>query len=208
VALALATAAPQAAAQWTVRGAGLVSVTQHRVDAGYGVERSNGVVVGGELAVGIGTRLAVRLRAQSGSLDAAGPGAIDRDVAAVGAEVDVMVVPWLAVQTGIRRWTYSTLLARQRWTTLSVGAEARLPFSETGVNGIVRAALLPGVWVNGLSAPDLAFAAAAGIEYRRGRASLAVLYGVERYRFAAGARPPRREQLAALTLQAGWSLKR
>ena len=51
------------------------------------------------------------------------------------------------------------------------------------------------------------FAAAAGMEYRRGRASLALLYGVERYRFPAGAGPARREELAALTLKAGWSLK-
>ncbi len=212
-ALALATTASRAWAQWMVRGAGAVSVMQHRVDAGYGVERSNGVVAGGELVVGTGKRLAVRLQAQVGSLQADEPGApgvrgvIDRDVAEVGAEVEVVVLPWLAAQAGVRRRTYSTVLARQRWTTVNVGAEARLPFSGIGVSGIVRAALLPGVWVNGLSAPDLAFAAAAGMEYRRGRASLALLYGVERYRFPAGAGTARREQLAALTLKAGWSLK-
>lgn len=178
---------------------------QHRVDAGYGVEPSSGVVAGGEVAVGRGDRVRIRLLAQTGSLHADAPGAIDRDVAEVGAQVEVVALRWLAVQAGARRRTYSTILARQRWTTVDVGAEARLPFSETGVTGIVRGAVLPGVWVNGLAGPDLAFAVASGMEYRRGRASVAVLYDVERYRFPAGTAVERREQIGALTLKAGWS---
>lgn len=207
LALALVTTAPPVTAQWTVRGSGVVSILRHRVDAGYGVEPSSGAAVGGEVVVGAGDRLALRLLTLTGSLDAAGPGAIDRDVAEVGAEVEVVALHWLAIQTGVRRRTYSTLVARQRWTTLNVGAEARIPFSETGVSGIVRFALLPGVWVNGLTAPNLAFGAVSGMEYRRGRASVAVLYGLERYRFPVGAKAARREQLAALALKAGWSLK-
>jgi hypothetical protein len=208
LALALVTTAPPAAAQWTLRGSGVVSVMRHRVDAGFGVEPSGGVTLGGELVVGKGDRLALRLVTLSGSLDAAGPGAIDRDVADVGAEVEVVALPWLAAQAGVRRRTYSTVLARQRWTTLHVGAEARLRLTETGLSGIVRGAALPGVWVNGLDQPDLAFTVASGMEYHRGRASVAVLYSVERYRFPAGAKPSRREQIAALALKAGWSVTR
>lgn len=208
LALALVTTAPPAAAQWTLRGSGVVSVMRHRVDAGYGVEPSGGVALGGELVVGKGDRLAIRLVTLNGSLDAAGPGAIDRDVADVGAEVEVVALPWLAAQAGVRRRTYSTVLARQRWTTLHVGAEARLRFTETGLSGIARGAVLPGVWVNGLDQPNLAFAVASGMEYRRGRASVAVLYDVERYRFPAGAKPSRREQVAVLALKAGWSVTR
>lgn len=205
--LTLATNAPRAWGQWTVRGSGVVSIMRHRVDAGYGVEPSSGATVGGELVVGRGDRLTARLLAQTGSLDADGPGAIDRDVAEVGAELEVVAVRWLALQAGVRRRTYSTVLARQRWTTVNVGAEARLPFSETGVSGIVALSLLPGVWVNGLSDPNLAFTALSGMEYRRGRASLGVLYGLERYRFPAGTSPVRREQISTLTLKAGWTLK-
>jgi hypothetical protein len=208
LALALVTTAPPATGQLAVRGSGIVSIMRHRVDAGYGVEPSRGVGVGAELVVGKGDRLALRLLTLSGSLDAAGPGAIDRDVADVGAELDVVALPWLAAQAGVRRRTYSTVLARQRWTTVHVGAEVRFPFTQTGVRGIVRGAVLPGVWVNGLDQPDLAFAVASGMEYRHGRASVAVLYSVERYRFPAGTRPSRREQIAALTLQAGWSVTR
>jgi hypothetical protein len=183
---------------------------RHRVDAGYGVEPSTGVVGGGEVGVGVGERLTVRLLAQTGSLHAdvpGAPGVIDRDVAEVGAQVEVLALHWLAVQAGVRRRTYSTILARQRWTMVNVGAEARLPLSGIGLSGILRGAMLPGVWVTGLGAPDLAFAAAAGMEYRRGRASVALLYSVERYRFPVGARPVRREQIASLALEAGWSLK-
>ncbi len=204
--LALAASAPPATAQWTVRGTGLLSVMRHRVDAGYGVEPSNGVVAGGEVAVGVGDRLTVRLLTQTGSLHADAPGAIDRDVAEVGVQVEVVALHWLALEAGARRRTYSTILARQRWTMVNVGAEARLPFSETGMNGIVRGALLPGVWVNGLERPDLSFAVASGMEYRRGRASVAVLYYLERYRFPTAATVERREQIAALALKAGWSL--
>ncbi|TLY56118.1 MAG: hypothetical protein E6K55_01675 [Gemmatimonadetes bacterium] len=78
------------------------------------------------------------------------------------------------------------------------------------MTGIVRGAILPGVSVNGLGHPDLAIALASGMEYRRGRASAAVLYSLERYRFApsATATVERREQLAGLVVSVGWSLKR
>jgi hypothetical protein len=196
------------ALQWTVRGSGVVSDLRHRVDAGFGVEPSSGVLVGVEAAVSVGDRLTLRLLTQAGSFHADASGAIDRDVAEVGVQAEVLTFPWLTAQAGLRRRTYSTNLARQPWTTIHVGAEARVPFTETGVSGIVRAALLPGVWVRGLRQPDLAFAVASGMEYRRRRASLAVLYSLERYRFPAVGGAQRREQVVGLTLAAGWSLKR
>ena len=210
VLLALAAGAPTAAGQWTVQGTGVLSVMRHRVDAGYGVEPSSGVLAGPEVAATLRDRLTVRLWTRSGSFHADGPGAIDRDVAEAGLQVDVAALRWLTVQAGTTRRTYSTVLARQPWTTVALGAEAHLPFTETGVTGIVRGAILPGVSVNGLGHPDLAIAVASGMEYRRGRASAAVLYSLERYRFApsATATVERREQLAGLVVSVGWSLKR
>ena len=207
LALAASAAPAPAPAQWTVSGTGLVSVAQHRVDAGYGVEPSSGVVAGGEVAIGAGDRLTVRFLTQAGSLHAAAPGGIDRDLAEVGGQVDFHALRWLAVQAGLRRRTYATMLARQSWTMVSLGAETRLGFSGNRVSGIVRGAMLPGVWVNGLAGPDLAFTVASGMEYHRGRATLGLLYSVERYRFPAGAAGQRREQVSALALRAGWSLK-
>lgn len=206
--LALATGAPPASAQWTVQGSGIVSGLRHRVDAGYGVEPSSGVLAGAEVAVGLGERLTVRLLAQAGSLHADAPGAIDRDVADAGARVDVAALRWLTIEAGVRRRTYSTVLARQPWTTFALGAEAHVPFTETGLTGIVRGAILPGVWVSGLAQPDLAVAVASGMEYHRKRATVSLLYGLERYRFAAtGAGAERREQSAGLTVGVGWTLK-
>lgn len=203
------TGAPPATAQWTVQGSGVVSGLRHRVDAGYGVEPSSGVLAGAEVAVGAGDRLTVRLLAQAGSLHADAPGAIDRDVADIGARVDVVALHWLTLEAGVRRRTYSTVLARQPWTTLALGAEAHVPFTETGLTGIVRGAILPGVWVNGLAQPDLAIALASGMEYRRRRVSVSLLYGLERYRFAAaGTAAERREQLGGLTLAVGWDFRR
>jgi hypothetical protein len=206
VILALATSAAPASAQWTVRGTGLASIVQHRVDAGYGVEPSSGVVGGSEVTVGAGERFTVGLVAQAGSLKPQAPGAIARDVAEVAARLDAVTLPWLTVQVGAGHRTYSTLLARQTWTTITVGAEGRLAFSESGVSGTVRGAILPGVWVRGLDRPDLAFTGAAGMEYRPGHAIVALVYGLERYRFPTGAGAERREQTAALTLKVGWSV--
>jgi hypothetical protein len=206
VAVALATSAAPACAQWTLCGTGLVSIMKHRVDAGYGVEPSSGMVGGSEVTVGAGDRFTVHLLAQAGSLKAQTPGAITRDIAEVAARLDAVTLHWLTVQVGAGHRTYSTLLARQAWTIISVGAEARLAFSESGVSGIVRGGILPGVWVNGLDRPDLAFAGAAGMEYRPGHAIVALVYALERYRFPAGAGAERREQTAALTLKVGWSL--
>ena len=207
--LALATGAPRARAQWTVQGSGIVSGLRHRVDVGHGVEPSSGVLAGAEVAVGVGERLTVRLLAQAGSLHADVPSAIDRDVADAGARVDVAALRWLTIDAGVRRRAYSTVLARQLWTTFALGAEAHVPFTETGLTGIVRGAILPGVWVSGLAQPDLAVAVASGMEYRRKRATVSLLYGLERYRFAATrAAAERREQLAGLTLAVGWRLTR
>jgi hypothetical protein len=202
--LALATGAVPASAQRMVRGSGFVSLVKHRVDAGYGVEPSSGAVFGSEVMVGASDRLTVQLLVQTGSLHAGAPGAITRDVSEIAARLEAVAFPWLTLQAGAGRRTYSTLLARQSWTMITVGAEARLAFSESGVSGTASGAILPAVWVNALERPDLAFTGAAGMEYRPGRAILALLYSLERYRFPAGATAQRREQTAALTLKAGW----
>ena len=177
---------------------------KHRVDAGYGVEPSSGVVGGSEVTVGPGPRLTLHLMAQAGSLQTQAAGAIARDVAEVAARLDAVTLRWLTVQVGAGRRAYSTLLARQTWTMINVGAEARVAFSESGVSGTVRGALLPRVRVNGLDGADLAFTGAVGMEYRPGHAIVALVYSLERYRFADGAE--RREQITALTFKAGWSL--
>lgn len=204
-AVILALAASAASAQRTVRANGLVTIMKHRVDAGFGVEPSSGVAYGSEVILEAGERFIFQLEAHTGSLQARTPGAITRDVAEIAARVGVFPLPWLSVRAGAGRRIYATQLARQSWTMIEVGAEARLAFSERRVSGTASAAILPAVWVNALDRPDLAFTGAAGMEYRPGRANFALLYSLERYRFPAGAIAERREQITALTLKAGWS---
>ena len=77
-------AAP-AAAQRELTVAPLVSLAEHRVAAGFGVERSLGPIVGGVGTVRFSPRLAVAVRALGGSLFGA-KGVLDRDVGELGVE--------------------------------------------------------------------------------------------------------------------------
>ncbi len=191
-------AAP-AAAQRELTVAPLVSLAEHRVAAGFGVERSLGPIVGGVGTVRFSPRLAVAVRALGGSLFGA-KGVVDRDVGELGVEASVATAPWLSLQAGAGRRVYGTKLARQAWTTVGLGAAARLAFAAGTIQGVGRVALLPVVSVSGLRGPDVAFRAATGLEYRVHAATLGVEYSLERYDFPAAAGVRRLEQLSALTL--------
>ena len=188
-----------AAAQRALTVAPLVSLAEHRVDAGFGVERSLGPILGGVGTVRFSTRFAVAVRALGGSLFGSN-GVLDRDVGELGVEASVVTVPWLALQAGVARRAYSTKLARQTWTLVSLGATARMAFAGNTIHGVWRAALLPVASASGLRGPDTAFRAATGLEYRVRATTLALEYSLERYDFPAEAGVRRLEQLAALTL--------
>ena len=191
-----------AAAQRELTVAPLVSLAEHRVAAGFGVERSLGPIVGGVGTVRFSPRLAVAVRALGGSLFGA-KGVLDRDVGELGVEASVATVPWLSLQAGAGRRAYATKLGRQGWTTVDLGAAARVAFAGGAIHGVWRAALFPVVSVSGLRGPDVAFRAATGLEYRVRTTTLGVEYSLERYDFPAegegGVR--RLEQLSAVTLR-------
>ncbi len=174
-----------AAAQGPVTASGFVSLAEHRVDAGYGVERSTGALVGAVATLRIGHRLEVAVRAQGGTLNASPGGAIDRDVGEIGAQARWLVDSWLVLEAGAARRVYSTLLGRQAWATAGAGAEARLPLLESGLTGVLRASLLPVVSVNGTQGPDVGVLAAAGISYHWPTLGVSALYSLERYDFQA-----------------------
>jgi len=163
------------------------------------VERSLGPIVGGVGTVRFSPRLTVAVRALGGSLFGA-KGVLDRDVGELGVEASVATAPWLSLQAGAGRRVYGTKLARQAWTTVGLGAAARLAFAAGTIQGVGRVALLPVVSVSGLRGPDVAFRAATGLEYRVHAATLGVEYSLERYDFPAAAGVRRLEQLSALTL--------
>jgi len=190
-----------AAAQQRLSGSVLVSLAEHRVDAGFGLERASGLVFGGTASAHLGPRLELGLRAQGGSLEASTPGAVDRDVGEIALAAKVTAASWLSLQAEARRRVYSSAIARQGWTLVGVGAEAQVPFTEKAVRGLARVGLLPVVSVKGLHRPNVAFTAAVGLAYAAGAITLRSLYSLERYDFPAQDGGRRREQLSALTLQ-------
>ncbi len=198
IAGAILSAAP-AAAQRALTVAPLVSLAEHRVDAGFGVERSLGPILGGVGTVRFSPRVTVAVHALGGSLFGS-QGVLDRDVGELGVEASVITVPWLALEAGATRRAYSTKLGRQTWTLVGLGATARTAFAGNAIHGVWRAALLPAVSASGLRGPDRAFRAAAGLAYRVRTTTLGVEYSLERCDFPAAAGVRRLEQLSALTL--------
>jgi len=192
-------AAP-AAAQRALVVAPLASLAEHRVDAGFGLERSLGPILGGVATLRSGPRFALAVRALGGRLFGS-KGVLDRDVGELGVEASVVTAPWLAFQAGAARRAYATKLGRQTWNMVGLGATARTAFAGDAIHGVWRAALLPVVSVSGLRNPDVAYRTAAGLEYRVRTATLGVEYSLERYDFPAQAGVRRREQLAAVTLR-------
>jgi hypothetical protein len=187
-----------------VSGAVLAGVAEHRVDAGFGLERARGPTGGVEatLSPRAGARWDVALRVMGGSLNAVNAGAISRDLGEIGVSAGARVEPWLTLRAGLTRRVYGTPIARQRWTLVHAGAEARVAFLGGAVRAVAGGAWLPAVSVRGLPRPDLAFSATTGLEYRLGRATLDLRYTLERCDFPAGVSAGRLEQLSALTLRA------
>ena len=126
-----------------------------------------------------------------------------RDVGEVGIQASVDLMRWLALRGGATWRTYSTAIARQRWTMVEAAAEARFDFTTNAVRGVVRAGLLPVVSVNGLPRPDVALTAAAGIEYRSGVVTGGLFYGLERYDFPDRGAGRRLEQVSTFTIRFG-----
>ena len=203
VLVAIAAATAPATAQVAVRGAGMLVVAEHRVDAGSGVEQASGTLFGAEGTLSLGSRVEIFVRGAGGKLTADSAGAESRDVAEGTLRASVLTVPWLALHAGLTTRTYSTPLVRQRWTVLRFGGEARLGFVGDEITGVLRAEILPSVAVSGLERPNRAFAAGAGVEWRVGAFSLGVQYDLERYDFPLVAGVERREQYGTLTAQAG-----
>jgi hypothetical protein len=187
-----------------VSGAVFAGVAEHRVDAGFGVERARGPAGGVEAAVhpGGSARWDIALRVIGGSLSAVNAGAISRDLGEIGLSAGAQVHPWLSLRAGLTRRVYGTAIARQGWTLVDAGAEVRVAFLGGAVRAVAGGAWLPVVSVNGLPRPDLAFSATTGLEYRLGRATVDLRYHLERCDFPAGVSTRRLEQLSALTLRA------
>jgi len=199
VTLGLALAAATAGAQ-RVTLAGSLSFAEHRVDAGFGLERTAGWIGGAALA---GRRGSIDLQAQvrTGRLLLRSATGTDLEMAELGLSASWWLRPWIALRGAALVRGYSADVARQRWRMAELGAELRVPFAASRARGVVRGGWRPAVTVSGLSRPNTAFVAAAGTEYDVSRFSVAILYELERYDFPPQAGMKRFEQLSALTVQ-------
>jgi hypothetical protein len=192
--------------QVSVTGSTFAGVAQHSVDAGYGIEHASGPILGGAASVYLFDRMELALEALGGSLNGESAGVLDQDAGQIAARLRVRTVRWLAVEAGYVRRVYSTALARQTWTMVATGVEARVAILDGAVHGVARIDLLPSVSVNGLPKPDLAFTSAAGLDYHYGPVTAGVLYSLERCDFPVVSSTQRLEQLTALSLRLAWRL--
>ena len=193
----------QAAAQVSISGRVVGSSVEHRVNAGTGVEQSSGTVFGADVLITLGRWIELSGHGLNGKLKADSAFADDRDLTELEAVATVKAMPWLAFQVGTNLRSYTTLLARQRWTTVRLGAETRLRLAGPLV-GIIRAGLMPVVSISGLDDPDIAYHTGAGIEWRGRRVAASIIYSLERYDFPTGANVFQRlEQVSSLTAAFG-----
>src|SRR5260370_26458282 len=194
--------APALAGAQSVELSGVVTLAHgdHRVDAGLGVERSTGLLVGG--ATRLRRRgIALTISGETGHLTAVqGSGGIDRDVSQLGAVAEFTPLPWLVLESGVTLRSFGTVVARQRWTLVRAGAEARVPLSGEALWAVGHAHLLPLVSVNGLPNAATAFDAGTGLAYRHGRLLFDLTYTLERSDFPSQGSTQRREQLGTLAI--------
>jgi hypothetical protein len=201
---------PMIAAAQGIELSGVVTLLHgdHRVDAGFGVERATGLLTGVAARLrfhGIG----LTLSGETGHLTAVqGSGGVDRDLSQVGAVAQFTSLPWLVLESGVTLRSFGTVLARQRWTLVRAGAEARIPLSGETFWAVGRAHLLPLVAVNGLPDAATAFDAGTGLVYQRGRLLFELAYTLERCDFPSQGSTRRSEQLGTLALSGGVQLRR
>lgn len=203
-AVLLAVVVPRVPAQQsgpTLTFGGGIALAEHRVDAGSGVEISAGTLFDGAVRLGVGRRAEIAVVGRTGVLHPGNGATLPREVAEIGLDGAYRMREWLDLVAGLRVRSYTTSVARQRWTAPHLGAAARLPFALPGLRGLLGAAVHPFATVSGLGHPEVTLGTGAGLEYARGRFDVQLLYALERYEFARGTVDQRLEQLSVVTLR-------
>ena len=193
-------------AQIALAGTAVGALTEYKVDAGNGVELSSGTLLGGRVTLSLGQWFEIEGVGLVGRLTADSTFAEDLDVNEGQVTASVTVLPWLALQVGGNIRSFETALARQRWTTVRLGAETRLGFVGGAVRGLLRGGLMPMTDINDMESPGFAFFAAAGLEWAGRPLTARMTYELERSNFSADQGIARRDQLSALRLSAGFRL--
>jgi hypothetical protein len=207
-ALAALADAPTPAGAQTVTPSVFVAYVTHQVDEGFGDERTSGPVVGARVIVNPTRTTEVSLLGYAGTLNP-DSGQIDaRRMSDLEVSGGVLATQWLWFDLGLRARSYTTALARQRWLSLTVGAEVREPIFDGAGQAVVRVGLLPAVSVSGLSTPNFAGTTGVGFELLRAPITGSVMFSLERYDFPTVATGPRSEQVVMLTASIGTKFPR
>jgi hypothetical protein len=202
-ALAATAGASGAAGAQTVTPSVFVAYVSHQVDEGFGDERTSGPVLGVRLAVNPTRTTEVSLLGYAGTLNPDSSQVDARRMSDLELSGGVLATQWLWFQLGLRARSYTTALARQRWLSLTVGAEVREPIFDGVGQAIVRAGLLPAVNVSGLSSPNFAGTTGVGFELVRAPITGSIMFSLERNDFPTVATGPRSEQVVMLTATVG-----
>jgi hypothetical protein len=203
----LACAAPLGA-QLPVTTGVSVSLAEHRVTAGAGLERSSGTMFG-VWATTVVPWQSVEARAslRAGSLGANERSAFDRDVGEISLGASIPVSDWVGLNAGLVVRRYESALAAQRWVWGEVGIHGRRSMLENALKLSAGLSIMPLVSVSGISRPDLAVAAHSAVGYTAGRLTATIRYGLERFDFPARNGVRRLEELSSLELGVAWKIR-
>jgi hypothetical protein len=185
-----------------------MSLAEHRVTAGAGLERSSGTMFGlWATATMPWQSLEARASLRAGSLGATERSAFDRDVGEVSLAASLPVSAWVGLDAGIVVRRYESALAAQRWVWGEVGIHGRHSMLDDAVQLKAGLSIMPWVSVSGISRPDLAVAAHSVLGYTTGRLTATISYGLERFDFPARGGVRRLEELSSLELGVAWKLR-
>ena len=184
-----------------------VSLAEHRVTAGAGLERSSGTMFGLWATTMPWQAVEVRASLRAGSLGAHERSAIDRDVGELSLGASIPVSDWLGLDAGLVVRRYESALAAQRWVWGEVGIHGRRSMLEDALKLSAGLSIMPWVSVSGISRPDLAVAAHSAVGYTAGRLSATIRYGLERFDFPARSGVRRLEELSSLELGVAWKIR-
>lgn len=185
-----------------------MSLAEHRVTAGAGLERSSGTMFGLWASTNLPWQTAqARVSLRAGSLGANESSAFDRDVGELTLGATVPLSPWLGLDGGVVVRRYASALAAQRWVWGAIGLIGRTAILDDAFTLSAGLSMMPWVSVSGVSRPDLAVAVHSAMGYSTGRLTAMIRYELERFDFPARDGFRRLEELSSLQLGAAWKIR-
>ena len=195
-------------AQLPLSAGASVSLAEHRVAAGAGLERSSGAIFGVSAATSVPWRgMGAWIVLRAGSLGANERIAVDRDMGEVRLGASMPVRKWLAAEAGLVVRRYASPLAAQRWVWAELGVTGRTSLLDDAIRISAGLSMMPLVSVSGISRPDLAVAAQSTAAYTTGRLTGTLRYALERFDFPARGDGRRLEELSSLEIGLAWRVR-